>query len=56
MRIQRLLCNRHATVLIETYWNVNVFTLRAINILHFVLIETYWNVNEITLLQVENIN
>ena len=34
------------TVLIETYWNVNVTTSRLRVITGRVLIETYWNVND----------
>ena len=32
-------------VLIETYWNVNVFIASEAVFKKYVLIETYWNVN-----------
>ena len=31
---------------IETYWNVNVETGKAVSSDSFIKIETYWNVNE----------
>ena len=33
------------SVLIETYWNVNIKAVIEKNVEAFVLIETYWNVN-----------
>ena len=35
-------------VLIETYWNVNTFTICIYRFNYIVLIETYWNVNYYT--------
>ena len=35
------------TVLIETYWNVNIDLIKALTAETRVLIETYWNVNNI---------
>ena len=36
------------TVLIETYWNVNIYASQLKTRRIYVLIETYWNVNTIT--------
>ena len=43
-----------AQVLIETYWNVNIYTREIYYDNDGVLIETYWNVNENDLVFLKN--
>ena len=33
------------TVLISTYWNVNILSAKKLKLMALVLISTYWNVN-----------
>ena len=35
-------------VLIDTWWNVNVFPANLSDTMHIVLIDTWWNVNPST--------
>ena len=44
--MEELIGGSEERVLIETYWNVNVFALIIPYFSDLVLIETYWNVNE----------
>ena len=45
--MEELIGGSEERVLIETYWNVNSFTLIENSFTASVLIETYWNVNKV---------